>query len=290
MSQSTGDQIASFAAVDRVIANSLRFKLKLGIGADAYLSMKIGKRLQELWDVGGVAATGVSIAASRAVATTFFSSGGWLSAFGAGTTAVTPLGWLVAAAVVSGGAYMGVVRLFRSYAGSRVHTIPAFINSPVDFLGANLFDMMAMLGLKVVEFGGPIDHAERASLKSYFVEEWGFDPAYVGKALPVIESNTAKASLRTIAKQLASFQRENPDCDYAAMHKELVLFLRELAAADGILDEREELAIEKIDSILIAGNRWSPFGGVSDVAQRAITPLAAGTRSMFGAISSMFGR
>lgn len=290
MALSEREQVASFTDVERVIADSLRFKMKLGIGADAYTSMKVGKRLQELWDVGGVAMTGVSIAASRTVATAFFASGGWLSTFGIGTTAVTPVGWLIAAAIVSGGAYMGVTRLFRSYAGSRVHTIPAFINTPIDLLGANLFDMMAMLGLKVVEFSGPVDQAERESIKSYFTEEWGFDRGYLDTALPVLEANSGKASLKTMAAELATFQRANPDCDHASMHHELVRFLRELATADGALDEKEELAIEKIDAILSMGNRWSPATGVGGAFRRGIAPITNAARSLLGSLGSKLGR
>jgi len=290
MALSEREQVASFTGVERVIADSLRFKLKLGIGADAYTSMKVGKRLQELWDVGGVAMTGVGLAASRTVATAFFSTGGWLSAFGIGTTAVTPVGWLIAAAVVSGGAYMGVTRLFRSYAGSRVHTIPAFINTPIDLLGANLFDMMAMLGLKVVEFSDPVDQAERDSIKSYFAEEWGFDRSYLDTALPVLEANSGKASLKTMAAELASFQRANPDCDHASMHRELVRFLRELATADGALDEKEELAIEKIDAILSMGNRWLPAAGVGGAFRRGIAPITNGARALLNGLGSRLGR
>jgi hypothetical protein len=71
-------QIESFDGVEAVVAESMRFKAKLGIGDDAYASIKVGKHFQELWDIGGVAATASGIASSSTVAGMFFSSGGWL--------------------------------------------------------------------------------------------------------------------------------------------------------------------------------------------------------------------
>lgn len=52
----TEDQIHSFDGVEQVVADSLRFRRKLGIGADAYTSLRVTKNHQQLWDVGGVAA------------------------------------------------------------------------------------------------------------------------------------------------------------------------------------------------------------------------------------------
>ena len=49
-----------------------------------------------------------------------------------------------------------------------------------------------------------------------------------------------------MARSLASFQAQNPDCNNLAMQAALVDFLREIAMADGIIDEREDLAIDAI--------------------------------------------
>lgn len=123
MDQSLDETIESFRNINQVIADSLRFKCKLAIGEDAYTSLSIGNSLLKIWGVGGVAATGGGIAASSTVASAFFASGGWLSAIGLGAVATTPIGWVIGAAVATGGAYYGVTRLFNSYAGSRVRGI-----------------------------------------------------------------------------------------------------------------------------------------------------------------------
>lgn len=276
--------VARFDAVERVIADPLRFKLRLGIGEDAYRSMKLAKKLQQLWDVGGVAASGAGVVASPAVAATFFAStasGGLLSMIGLGTAAATPVGWIVAAAVVSGGAYYGVTRLFRDYAGSRVHAIPRFINTPIDLLGANLFDLMGSLAVKVARIDGTLSESERDAITGHFITEWGFEPAYLESALGVLIAEADRQSLKEMARTLAAFQRANPDCNPAAMRGDLIAFLREVAAADGILDEREELAIEAADAILREENALISQGRKT---------LAAWSASLGERLHSLSGR
>ncbi|MBS0505522.1 MAG: TerB family tellurite resistance protein [Proteobacteria bacterium] len=248
--------VDNFRDVERVVADPLRFKLRLGIGEDAYASLKLKKAAQELWDVGGAAASGAGLAASPLVAGTFFAKAGILSMIGIGT-AVTPVGWIVAAAVASGGAYYGVRRLFRGYAGSRVQTIPRFINTPIDVLGASLLDLIGGLAVSVARMDGHFSKAERASIAQHFTSEWGFDGAYVDQALTVIAASADGQSLKAAAASLARFQIENPDCNPDAMRGELIGFLREVAEADGVVDEREELAIEKVEAILLKETQFS---------------------------------
>lgn len=150
---------AGFSEIDRVVADPLRFKLKLGIGEDAYASLRIKKNLTNLWDLVGWGGTGATVAASPMVASAFFVPKGFIALLGFGT-AVTPVGWVVAAAVTSAGAYYGVTRLFGGYEGSRVDKIPKFINTPLDVLGAALFDLMGGLAIRVAYIDGRIDERE----------------------------------------------------------------------------------------------------------------------------------
>jgi hypothetical protein len=52
-----------------------------------------------------------------------------------------------------------------------------------------------------------------------------------------------------VATQLAEFKKSNPDCNYSVMSKELFDFLRDVAQADGFWDEREEMAVERVENI-----------------------------------------
>lgn len=244
--ESVPPSLDAFGDVERVIAEPLRLKHKLAIGEDAYVSTRVTKAAGDALVVGTGAAAGGAAAASSVVAGTFF--GGWLSAAGL-ATAVTPVGWVIGAAVVTGGVCLGVTRMLRGYERTRVHAIPAFINTPVDVLGLGLFDLMAGLALKLCEAGDGIDPKEREVIADVFVHEWGFDPTFVDRALPVVEQGVAGQTLEGLAETLARFHRDNPDCNALAMRHDLILFLSEVAEADGRIDDGEAEAIRRVDAI-----------------------------------------
>lgn len=279
------DLSARFARINRVVADPLRFKLRLGIGEDAYATLRMRQTLQELWDVGGIAATGATAAASPLVATTFFSStasGGLLSLLGLGTAAATPVGWVAAAAIASGGAYYGVTRLARNWTGSCVDTIPKFLNTPIDLLAASLLDLIGALSLRVAAIDGQINEVERAAIKRHFTTEWGLDPAYTSAALDLITQSVDDARVKDLARALASFQAENPDCNPAAMQAELMHFLADVVAADGQVDEREELALEAIERTLREESEFS--------FSRTGRKLAGWSRDAAGTVADIAGK
>lgn len=245
-----------FDAIAAVVADPLRFKLKLAIGEDAYASLKTGKQLGLLWEVSGAAATGGGLAASPIVAGAFFAPSGWLAAIGLGGAAATPVGWIVAAAMAMGGAYWGVTRALRSYHGARVDVIPRFINTPIDILAANLVDMLGALGLRLAAIDGEIAPEERAEIARYFAQDWGIDPGYAAAALALIEANLGRARLRVLTATLARFADANPDCNFAEMGGEITGFLTAVAEADGPLNARERRALSAIAREFRAESRW----------------------------------
>ncbi|PZQ58883.1 MAG: hypothetical protein DI544_12795 [Sphingomonas taxi] len=238
-----------FASIDRVVADPVRFKLRLGIGEEAYASLRFKNNILKIWDIGSWGGTGAAVASSKIVSSTFFAPTGFMALIGLGTAA-TPVGWVVAAAVTSAGAYYGVTRLFGRYAGSRVDTIPKFINTPIDVLGAALLDLMGGLAIRVAAIDADIDEREIETIVDHFVADWGMDRDYVEQALSVFQANIAKATIKELASELARLQIANPDCNATAMSATLTAFLRDIAMADGRTDEREDLAIDAIAAIM----------------------------------------
>lgn len=251
-------QRAEFAGVARVVADPLRFKLRLGIGEEAFADLRLARRLQEAWDVAGVAATGAAVAKSSLVAGTFFAGHGLLSALGL-ASAATPVGWVVAAGVAAGGAYWGVMRLFRGYADGRVAKIPAFLNTPLDLLGASLLDLMAPLLLAVARGrGGPLTEARRAAILGWLTRDWGYDEGYAEAALALVAQRMTAETTEDLAAALARFKRANPDCNDRHMRRELVGFLNELARSDAAFDTAAQGEIGRIEAVLAReGQSWT---------------------------------
>lgn len=238
------ERVHSFDSVECVVANPEKFKARLGAGASAFTSLRVADLLNDLWNVGGAAGAGAGVAASSTVATSFFAPSAVAAFFGA--TALTPIGWVVGAGAAAGGLYFGVNRLFRTYYGSRVDEIPRFLNSPIDVLGTSFLDLVGSLAIKVAAIDGHIHERERQTIAEYFVDEWGFDPAYTSRALDLLEETTDDQRVGEMATILAEFARTNPDCDFSKIQRGLSELLTEIAEADGKIDEREDMAIERI--------------------------------------------
>lgn len=240
--------LATDALVDleHVVEDDKRFVAKLGAGPEVYRSLSIARGAGDAVSVTSAAATGAAIASSGTVATTFFAGSGWLTAIGLGAAAATPIGWVVAAAVFSGGAYYGVLRAYRAYEAGLIDTIPRWINTPIDLLGAAIVDMLGGIALCVARADGEISAAEREHIQTYFTEEWGIDRGYVICALRMLEENLDHASLEERVSSFASFVSKNPDCNIDKLQHRLDELLRALIVSDGIIDLAEERAIAAV--------------------------------------------
>jgi len=255
--------------IDRVVVDPLRFKQHLHIGEDAFALLRAKKNLFAIYETAGAAGTGAAIAGSSAVAGTFFAPTGLTAALGL-ATAATPIGWILAAAVVAGGSYYGATRWFSDKSSEFVDTIPKYINTPIDVLGVALIDLLGSLALRVAAIDGRIDAAEERIIREHFVEDWGFDETYVARALDSLKEYANDTRVKQLAMDLAVFQSNNPDCNGLAMRGELMTFLQEIIAADGVLDEREELAIEAIERTFCDASRFTfadTAKGVVEAAQ-----------------------
>jgi len=234
--------------VETVIRDPLRFKIKLDIGDEAYSSLRIKKYLLDSVDAANGATTGFVFANSTVVASTFFAPSGILGVLGIGAAA-TPVGWAIGAGVAGAGLSLIVGRYFIRGSSDRVKQVPDFINTPMDVLATGLFDMIATLGVKLAEIDGKFVPEERDFITSYFVDEWGYDSLFVQQSLKLIEQHAHEHSIKEISEKLARFKKANPDCNYNSMSQEIIRFINGIAEADGFLDEREEMAIARVEAV-----------------------------------------
>lgn len=245
-----------FQDIETIVSTPLNFKAKLAIGEAAYTSLKVKNAVVQVWDVAGVATSAAVVAKSSVVASTFFAPTGFWAALGFGT-AVTPIGWVIAAGVITGGAWFGITRHLKNSSASRVTVVPNFINTPLDVLALGLFDLMAPLAMKVAEVDGGIDESKRGLIRDYFVKQWGYDPKFVVAGTNYIESTLDQLSIKQLAQTMAEFASENRDCNFKLMSHEILGFLRQVVEVDGQLDPQDAKAIEKIEAIFNRANKFS---------------------------------
>lgn len=265
-----------FEGVDDVVEDELRFKAKLGIGEDAYASTRFRKTVFEAWDIAGAAATGAQLASSAFVAKNLFATQGLLATIGIGT-AVTPIGWVIVASVVSGGAWLGITRYLKDD-GSKTTVIPNFINTPLDVLGLGLFDLMAPLAMRVAAVDGQVHESELQTINHYFVRRWGYSEQFVKSGLEFINQKLGDYDIKTTAATLGAFARDNPDCKANVMLADIKSFLRDVMDADGRIDEREEMAIERVEKLFAEEMRFS--------VSRTVAPVGNTAANLAGRIGS----
>jgi len=231
--------------VERVISRPLLFKSKLGIGDDAYKSLSTANKLKEYWDLIGAAGTGAFVAKSAFIANAFFQPTGLMAFLGL-ASASTPIGWVVFAAVASAGAWYGVDAYYKKARNNLVETIPKFINTPLDVIGVAIFNLMLPLSLKVAAADGLISKSEAELIRSYFVDEWGYDEDFYLAGYRLFLEDLDNHQTRDVAKRLSEFQKDNPDCNQDFMMKELSVFLQEIMDTDGTRDPNEVRTINEI--------------------------------------------
>jgi len=243
-----------FDNIDTIVAEPLNFKAKLAIGEEAFATLKLKNAAIQVWDIAGVATTAAVVAKSSVVASTFFAPTGFLALLGIGA-AVTPIGWVITASVITGGTWMGISRYLKKSSDSRVTIIPKFINTPLDVLALSLFDLLAPLALKIAATEPTIDKKKQEVIYQYFVKEWGYSPEFTREGLRYTASKLHQISIDELAQTLADFADKNADCNFKMMSQEILGFLRNIVSADQQTNTSETIAVEKIGAIFKKANK-----------------------------------
>lgn len=237
-----------FDDVDSVIAIPERFKIKLGIGEDAYESLRQKKNLGKFFefaDTMGAGVTGAAIAGSPMVASTFFPATGLLGFLGIGAAA-TPIGWVIAAGAAATFGYFGIKRYITGGKEDKVEVIPKWINTPMDVLALALFGFMAPLYLKVAFSDRVITDKEREYIRDYFIDEWGYSKKFIGNTLTDVEKNIESFDIIECADSLIKYERENPDCNFDFMVEEVKRFMYRILQCNGKIDDQGLIIVKWI--------------------------------------------
>ncbi|MDE0457013.1 MAG: TerB family tellurite resistance protein [Chromatiales bacterium] len=250
MREEYADIYAQIESAEDIIADDEKFRKRLGIGADAYRSLKTASWLGPT-AFGGV--TGAAVASSPIVATTFFGGtastvAGWL---GLGLAATTPVGWVVAAGVVAGATATGAYTLYRKKVREKlIDEVPRQINSPLDVVATSVGGFLMPVALNLALADGSVDDSERREIKDFFVNGWGYSESYAERKLEEFESEHELISLEGLLSALGKFKSHDKDCNFDHISRELLLFLEELANADGEFDHGEKATIDEVKTLL----------------------------------------
>lgn len=235
--------------VESVIAIDERFKMKLGIGEDAYDSLKRKKNLTKYIGTAGAGVAGGAALYGSSTVASMFSAPGLLGLLGFGA-ATTPIGWVVAGGLASSVAAYGLIRYVTGQSKKDVDVVPKFINTPKDVLASAIFYFWAALNLKVAFSDRKITAKERKCIRDYFVEEWGYSKKFVRGQLPEVEKEIESLDIEKLTEEMIEFKKNNRDCNYDTMADELRNFLYRTWKSDGNDDNQGLIIVKWIEDRL----------------------------------------
>ena len=250
MREEDADVIEKIEGAEEIIADDEKFRKKLGIGADAYRSLKVASWLGPA-ALGGV--TGAAVAGSPIVASTFFGGtastvAGWL---GLGLAATTPVGWIIAAGVTTGVAASGAYTVYRKKVREKlVDEVPRQTNSPLDFLATSVVGFLMPVALRLALADGNVDDRERRKIKDFFVNGWGYSESFADWKIDEFQNEPDLISLDGLFVALEELKNHRKDCNFDHIFGELLDFLRELANSDGEFHHGEKATIGEVKALL----------------------------------------
>ena len=238
------DVIEKLESAEEIIADDLKFRHKLGVGEDAYGTLKLASRLSPV----AAGAAGAAAASSPIVASAFFGGtaatvAGWM---GLGLAATTPVGWVIAAGVATGGAYIGM----RKIRTKLFEEVPRQINAPLDVLATSVVGFLMPVAFRLALADGNVDDGERRKIKDYFVNEWGYSESFSDRKIGEFQNEPDLASLDELFSALEEFKKHDKDCNFDQIFRELLNFLDELANSDGEFHHGERATIDEVKTLL----------------------------------------
>lgn len=197
--------------IETIFSNEQQFKLKLNLTDSTYQYLINVKNLEKF-----ASSLAVGLASAAAVYATWLASLGFIAKAGLLLgLASNPIGWMVLSG--AGGAILmyGGKTLIDKFDKEAHDKTPKFLNTPLDFLGQQLMNIILPIAVKLSMQNNTIDSKLEEEIIKEF-KSWGYDESYLKGDLKAIKFmiddlkiEKTKEKLQAICKEVEGLKYEH---------------------------------------------------------------------------------
>ena len=163
--------------------DEIKFKLKLDLSEESYVYLVNVKNLEKF---SASLAAGLATAAGGYLA--------WLATLGLGGKillaiglASNPIGWYALAGIGGAALMYGGKTLIDKFDKEAHDKIPKFLNTPLDYLGQNLINLVLPIAIKISNIHGKISKDDENVIVEEF-NKWGYDKDFLINEINIIST------------------------------------------------------------------------------------------------------
>lgn len=241
------DDIQSPAEEPSIINCHVQFKSKLAIGDETtyqYLS-----KADNIIDFSKTIVAGLG--GSTIAGTAWFATLGPLAKLAVVLgMASTPVGWIIGAGTLSAVFAYALISLEKIKDSGMNIKIPKTVNTPLDLLAQSIISLIMPVAVKMAFSDGELCEKEHRVIRSYFVNQWGFNSYFVTKSIIEQKAIINDFSYEEYHQLLLVVTYSVKEIKYDVIKKELIELFTDIMHADGVATPEEERELKTLTAIL----------------------------------------
>lgn len=232
-----------------IIDDDIKFKHKLQLGDDAYKNLKTAKKFKDLTGalIVGVGAFCASYLVWRIYLAGTLSNLASDVGFGSGP----PYGRFFFFGVCFFFLTIFVKKLFKKADEKTMHKIPKFLDTPLNIVALTLSEIFIVPAIKIATVDGVFSKEEEDYIKSYFVNDWGFNKKFIDNC---VESGRKKIGCNydDYVKSLQNICSNSKELKFKTIANELISFLDNIIKSDAKVTPEESESYNKFKKALMS--------------------------------------
>lgn len=193
----------------KIFDDEIKFKLKLKLTDSVYKYLLDAKNLEKF---AASLAAGLALAAGGYLAwlATVGISGQILVVLG---LASNPIGWLALAGVGGVALMYGGKNLIDKFDKEAHYKTPKFLNTPLDYLGQNLINIILPIAIKISMVNGEITQEDEKVIIEQF-KDWGYNENYIKEEITNIKNYITELNIVDTNKKFEAICNEVDGLEY----------------------------------------------------------------------------